>query len=186
MNKAFRKSLVALMASTAAGVFCQAAQAQSSEVYAAVGTDGVGAGYGYALNSMFGVRGEVDGFSLSHNFSSGGVNYNGTFSMVHGAVYGDFFPMPSVFPIRLTVGALIGDDELDGTASGATYSFNGVTVPTNGESVRATLKYPEVRPYLGFGFGHHLGARGFSVAFDAGVAYGKPSVSLDVPSNVAA
>jgi hypothetical protein len=109
--------------------------------------------------------------------------------MVHGALFGDFFPAPSLVPFRFTAGVLVGSDGLSGDAMSmsGTYTVNGVTVPTNGEAIHAKLKYPTVRPYVGIGFGHTaLAKKGFSVAFDAGVAYGKPSVSFDVPADIAA
>lgn len=166
----------------------QAAHAQSNEVYGGIGTDGIGVGYGFSPNTRFTVRGEVSGFGLSHSFSAGDLDYDGTLKLIHGAVYGDFFPIPSIVPLHLTAGLLIGDDELKGDATSAngTYTFNGQTVSANGETVHASIKYPAVRPYLGFGFGHHLSAKGFSVAFDAGVAFGKPRVSFDVPADIAA
>ncbi|WP_051229352.1 hypothetical protein [Paludibacterium yongneupense] len=39
------------------------------------------------------------------------------------------------------------------------------------------MKFPTVRPYLGFGFGH-TPRKGLGFYSDLGVAYGKPSVDL--------
>lgn len=61
-----------------------------------------------------------------------------------------------------------------------------MTVPTNSESIHAKARFPTVRPYLGAGFGHNAVKRGLSVTFDAGVAYGKPHVDLDVPADIVA
>jgi hypothetical protein len=182
------KTLVAALLVGSAAIGATAAHAQSVEVYGGAGTDGIGAGLGYSFNRYTNVRAEIDGFSLSHDFSAGDLHYDANLKLIHGALLGDFFPAPSVFPIRLTAGVLVGGDNLNGTATGVggTYTINGVTVPSNGESINAELKYPAVRPYLGFGFGHNPSKKGLSVAFDAGVAFGKPSVSFDVPANVAA
>ncbi|BCF95363.1 hypothetical protein [Paraburkholderia largidicola] len=163
------------------------AHAQSAEVYGSVGTEGIGAGLGYSFNRYTNVRAEVDGFALSHDFTAGDLSYDGKVKLLHGALLGDFFPAPAVFPIRLTAGILVGDDRVDATASSmnGTYTLNGVTVPAGGETINARLRFPTVRPYLGFGFGHNPSTKGLSVAFDAGVAFGKPRVSFDVPANIA-
>ncbi|MBN3815205.1 hypothetical protein G3N57_00655 [Paraburkholderia sp. Se-20369] len=171
-----------------AGVGAGIAHAQSNEAYAGVGSDGFGVGYGYSFSRYGNVRAEVDGFGLSHGFTGGDIHYDGSVKLVHGAVFGDFFPAPSVVPFRFTAGLLIGGDNFSGdaTSMSGTYTLNGVAVPANGETIHAKLKYPAVRPYVGIGFGHTaLAKKGFSVAFDAGVAYGKPTVSFDVPTNIA-
>jgi hypothetical protein len=164
------------------------AQAYHNEVYGAVGTEGIGAGYGYGINDHFGVRAEVDGFGVSHSFSAGDLDYDGTLRLTHGALLADFFPVPqSYVPVRLTAGILVGDDQLSGdaTSMNGTYTLNGATVSANGESINVKLKFPTVRPYVGLGFGHNPTAKkGFSMACDAGVAIGKPSVSFNVPSDI--
>lgn len=162
--------------------------AQSAEVYGGIGTDGMGAGVGYAFNGSTNVRAEIDGFSLSRNFTAGDLHYAANLKLLHGALLGDFFPAPSTFPIRLTAGILIGGDRVSGTATGTngTYTINGVTVPDGGQSIHARLRPPTVRPYLGLGFGHNPNTKGLSAAFDAGVAFGRPRVSFDVPANIVA
>jgi len=187
MQKNFNKIIAAVVVSVAA-IGGNAAYAQSAEVYGGVGTDGIGAGLGYSFNRYTNVRAEVDGFSLSHGFTAGDLHYDAKLKLIHGALLGDFFPAPAVFPIRLTAGILVGGDNVDGTATSmnGTYTINGVTVPSGGESINARLRFPTVRPYVGVGFGHNPNKKGLSVAFDAGVAFGKPHVSFDVPANVVA
>lgn len=184
-----KKILAVLSTLLIAGVASTAAHAQSrNEVYGSVGTEGVGLGYGYGINQNFGARVELNGFSYSHGFNAGDLHYDGSLRLIHGSLLGDYFPAPSFFPIRLTAGVLIGSDQLSGdaTISQGTYTINGVTVPSQGETIHASLKFPTVRPYVGFGFGHNPNAKkGLSMAFDAGVAIGKPSVSFDVPQNIA-
>ena len=58
--------------------------------------------------------------------------------------------------------------------------------PTAGETISAKLKWPPVRPYLGIGCGHNPVAKpGFSFAADIGVVFGKPSLSFNVPEDLA-
>jgi hypothetical protein len=189
MKKKCANLLAVLTTVALAGLGSTAAHAQSSqEVYGSVGTEGIGLGYGIGFDQYLNVRAEVDGFELSHNFSAGGLQYNADLKLIHGALLGDVFPMPSIVPIRLTAGIIVGDDQVSGTATSmnGTYTLNGVTVPANGQSIQAQLRFPAVRPYVGIGFGHNPSTRGLSVAFDAGVAFGKPSVSFNVPAGIAA
>lgn len=192
MKKAIRKSLSILAVSAVAGLASHAALAQqSNSVYLGAGTDGIGVGYGRGINQYLGLRGEVSGFGLSHNFTGDNLTYDAHLRLVHGAAFADFFPIPHAYvPLHLTAGLLVGGDQISGDAiaQGGTYTINGATVvATPGESVSARLKWPVVRPYLGIGFGHNpIGKKGFSAAFDLGVAFGKPSVDFNVPSDIAA
>jgi hypothetical protein len=173
----------------AAFAACSGSIAHASEVYGQVGTEGVGLGYGYSFASMANVRAEFNGFSFSHGFNAGDLHYDGTIKLYHGGLYGDFFPAPSVVPFRVTAGLLIGGDEFDGTASpiGGTITINGTAYAAQGEQVQAKVTLPTVRPYIGIGFGHSpIAKKGFSMFFDAGVAYGRPHVELDVPANIVA
>jgi hypothetical protein len=163
--------------------------AVADEVYGQIGTEGGGIGYGHAFGSLANVRAEFNGVSFSHSFNSGGLHYDGTATLAHAGLYGDFFPAPSVVPFRFTAGVLIGGDNVDAdaTSMSGTYTINGVAYPTLGESIHARAKYPVVRPYLGIGFGHSpLATKGFSMFVDAGVAYGKPKVDFDVPADIVA
>ncbi|RZT41909.1 hypothetical protein [Cupriavidus agavae] len=159
------------------------------EVYAGIGTEGVGAGFAYALDDHFNARAEINGFALSRNFSSGDLNFDARAKLLHGGLYADWFPAPASVPFRLVAGVLVGDDRVNATASSAngTYDINGVVVPANGETVTARVRFPTARPYLGIGFGHTPnGKAGFSMYFDLGVAYGRPRVDLNVPASLAA
>ncbi|AXL53751.1 hypothetical protein DSC91_007353 [Paraburkholderia caffeinilytica] len=163
--------------------------AQSNEVYGQVGTEGIGIGYSYVLGALDNVRAELNGCSISHDFNSGGLHYDGKVNLAHGGIYGDFFLASNPVSFRLTAGVLIGTDNIDATANSlsGTYTINGIAYPTLGQSIHAKAIFPVLRPYLGIGLGHTLTAqKGFSMFFDAGVAYGKPHVDLEVPADILA
>jgi hypothetical protein len=171
----------------AAGLLCAVGTAaQAHEIYGAIGTDGIGVGYAYSVTSFANVRGEFDGFSLTHSFTSGDVNYDAKLNLYHGGLFVDLFPAASVVPFHFTAGMLIGGDNIDANANpmSGTYSINGVTVNANGETIHAKAKFPTVRPYVGFGFGHGTQSKGLSASFDAGVAFGRPHVDYDVPADI--
>ncbi|NYI01379.1 hypothetical protein [Cupriavidus plantarum] len=163
--------------------------AHAHEIYAGIGTEGVGAGFAYALDDRFNARAEINGFALSRSFTAGDLSYDARATLLHGGLYADWFPAPQTAPFRFVIGALIGDDHVNATATSTngTYNINGVVVAANGETVTARARYPTVRPYLGIGFGHTPnGKPGFGMYFDAGVTYGRPRVSLNVPDSIAA
>ena len=162
--------------------------AHAVEVYGGVGTEGITGGVGYSFESHDNFRVEFSGFSLSHSFNAGDLHYDGNLKLAHAGLYVDAFPLPSFVGFRVTTGLLIGSDSLSGDAQSmnGTYTLNGVTVPANGETITAKAKLPTVRPYLGIGYGHNPLNKGLSVAFDAGVAFGKPHVDFNVPADIAA
>lgn len=183
MNKTWALAVSSLMLLASAG-------AHAREVYGDIGTEGVGIGYAQPLSSKTNVRVEVNGFRLSRSFSAGDIQYDGTARLIHAGIYGDFFPAPSYIPFRLTTGFLVGGDEIDATATSlnnfgysAAHLPPGMTLPSG--SIHATAHFPAVRPYLGIGFGHSpVAKRGFSASFDAGVAYGRPHYSYEVPAGL--
>jgi hypothetical protein len=180
-----------LLAACLAGLAALSAPAlaQAHEIYGQVGTEGVGMGFGEPLGTHFTGRGEVNGLAFSHSFSTDDLNYDAKAKLLHGGIYFDFFPAPQSVPFRLTAGVLLGSDTIDADATSAsgTYTINGVQVSTLGESIHAKARFPAVRPYVGIGFGHTpVATKGFSMFFDAGVAYGRPKVDFDVPANIVA
>ncbi|KVP98193.1 hypothetical protein WJ96_06365 [Burkholderia ubonensis] len=171
---------VALFALTAV----QAAHAH--EIYSTVGTEGVGLGYGYSLSKSTDVRADFNFFRLSHSGTSGDLMYSGTAQLAHAGVYADWFPLSSVSGLRLTVGVLVGNDNVQAQFSppGGVISVDGYSVSTNGKTIHAKASLPKVSPYLGIGYGHNSAKKGFSFIADAGIAFGKASVTFDVPSEL--
>ncbi|SAK45438.1 hypothetical protein AWB79_00987 [Caballeronia hypogeia] len=181
-----KKSLAAL--AVAIGVLV-APLSHAREIYGQLGTEGLGIGYAEPFGIRDNVRAEFNGLKFSHGFDAGGLHYDGTVNLYHGGFYFDFFPAPGTVGFRITAGALIGGDRIDATATSqnGTYTINGVPYPTFGQNIHAKATFPTVRPYLGIGFGHTPTAqKGFSAFFDAGVAYGRPRVELDVPADIVA
>jgi len=181
------KKQLALAIIGVAAMFASAAQA--NEIYGQVGTEGAGIGFAYALNARVNARTEVDGFSFSHNFDAGGIRYDARIKLLHTGEYIDFFPAPTVAPVRLTVGVLTGNDTIDGTATGlnGSVNINGTSYAAAGESIHAKATFPTVRPYVGIGLGHTPTAqKGFSMFADVGVAFGRPHLDYDVPADIVA
>jgi hypothetical protein len=175
----------AILGAVALALSAVATVASAGEIYAGVGTQGGVVGAGTSINSVLSARGEFNYLNYNDNYSSDNVNYNAKLKYQNGGVYLDFHPFSN--GLRLTAGALVGNDKLDGTANSSqgTYTINGNSYSAAGQSLNATLTFPTVRPYIGIGYGHTQSA-GLGFYADLGVAYGKPSVNLNASSGLAA
>ena len=125
------------------------------------------------------VRLEIDVLRYSSSFTTSGIDYDTRFKTTNAGVYLDGFVYGGA---RVSAGALIGSRKLHGTATGlgSTVKFNGVPYPVSpGDALDFDAKFPTVTPYLGLGYGHR-GDAGSGLHFyaDAGVAYGRPKVTL--------
>jgi hypothetical protein len=153
--------------------------ASAQEIFLQGGTLGVGLGAAMSINSAFGVHADFSAINFSHNFTVGGNLYDDDVRLRQGGIYGDFFPW-ATSGFRLTAGARFTDDHVTGTSvpSNGTYQFKGTVYPAYpGEYATAQVSYPTVMPYLGVGYGHQPGAKGFGFLADLGVAYGIPKVT---------
>lgn len=175
----------------ALAVLLATTSAHAREIYADVGTEGVGVGYAQPLGTRDNLRVELSGFKLSRSFSAGDMKYDGRARLAHVGIYGDFFPAPTILPFRLTAGLLVGSDQIDADATQlntAEYASSlppGVSLSSLSQPIHATMRLPAVRPYIGIGFGHTpVARRGFSAFLDAGVAFGRPHYSYDVPAEL--
>lgn len=184
------KSLIgALGLAVAATAFSGAVSAQ--EVYGKAGILGVGAGYAYGVNERFTLRGDITTIgSYSRNGTSDNLDYRGKLRSNVATVYGDWFPFNNGF--RLSLGLGFRDTRL--TAHGKANSANqltiGDTTVTVGpdDTVDAKVKWPNVAPYLGIGWGHNVNQRkgGWGFVADAGIYIGKPKSSIDVSDTLRA
>jgi hypothetical protein len=162
------------------------------ELYGHGGVEGAGLGAGIGLADAIagapdwiGLRADLNATpTIHHRFSAGGLDYDGAIRLRSADLYVDVFPFHAsggaLSAFRLTAGALVNDDRVDGDASfengSATYHGRPIAIP--GPVAHGSVRYPAVMPYLGIGFGHKPSTRGWSVFGDAGVVYGNPRASL--------
>lgn len=162
--------------------------AMAQEVYGQIGSEGLGLGYTKHLNKLFNARGELNHFSMSYTTDSGDNSYKGRLKLGGLALLGDYFPLQS--PFRLTAGVVANKGELSATATPAvgTYTFNGVAyAATSSDKVSGKIKFGDVSPYLGIGYGHASGDKpGFSFFADVGVIFQRPAAELSVQGNIRA
>ncbi len=161
-----------------------ACNANAQEAYLTGGTLGVGPGVAIAFGSHFGLRADVEGMGFDTSVSVDGGRYEGRVKLLQGGLYGDLFPFASS-GFRLSAGVLINGDSFDGHAvpnALGNYVIGNTYVPAVGPAPKASVTPPRAMPYIGLGYGHHRTERGFGLAVDIGVAYGRPHVDYNVPS----
>lgn len=160
--------------------------AMAGEVYGQIGTEGLGVGYSQAVAEQVGIRGEFNYASVSHTQNSGDLTYDGKLKLGGAAILADYFPFSGTF--HVTGGAIINQGKLTGvaTSNGGVYTINDKPyVATSGDSVTANVKFGNVNPYLGVGFGHAKNNKGLSFFSDIGVIFQKPTSSVNVSGNLA-
>lgn len=166
---------------------CMTLPAKSSnakDVYLTGGTLGVGPGVALDLGPHFGLRADVEGLGFNTSVSVDGGRYEGRVKLLQGGLYGDLFPFASS-GFRLSAGVLINGDSFDAHAvpnALGNYVIGNTYVPAVGPAPQASVTPPGAMPYIGLGYGHHRSGRGFGLAVDLGVAYGRPHVDYSVPS----
>lgn len=158
--------------------------AAGAEIYGGAASTGAEFGVAQAVSSSFTVRVEGNALSYRTHFTTDGIDYDARLKSGNAAAYLDGFVVGNV---RVTGGALIGSRRFRGTATslGSTVVINGVSYPVSaGDALDFDARFPTVTPYLGIGLGHRTG-RGLQVYADAGVAYGRPKVTLSPTASLA-
>ncbi len=153
-----------------------------------VGFLGVGGEVAVAIARHFNVRGGFNFLSVGHNFSTDGINYNGTLALRSGEAHLDWFPFKS---FHVSPGMLLyNGNNLHATVSvpgGQSFTLNGdsymsdVADPVGGTG-QMDFGY-KVAPTLLVGFGNMVPRNGkhFGFTFDIGAAYqGAPKTVLNL------
>lgn len=174
-----RHSFLCCLMAAAGSLAAGAAWADNNSFYASGGTTGAAGGYARAISRHMGARIEVNALDYDLTFRSDDARYDATVRMDTLGAFVDYFPSPHG-RFRITVGALSGDRRVDlvGTRDSGTVTINGEQYDAAGEHMTGTIEWPVAAPYVGVGFGHRRGARGFSFIADLGVIYGNPEVTL--------
>jgi hypothetical protein len=166
------------IALAAAIALVPAAQAQS--LTARAGSNGLGSEIGVGLGSMFGVRANLLGGSLSRDEIRSSIHYEGTLKLSNGSLLMDVHPFAGRF--RLSAGAVINNNRLDanGRADGGTIDINGVSYPADAVgTLQAGVRWDRANPYMGLGWGAAPQASpGFFFSADVGAFYMRPTATL--------
>lgn len=167
----------------ATSLFSQSASA--AEIYGGAGTTGAEVGVSARVHESITGRLEFNALSFTRRVTTNNIDYDAKLKASNAGAYLDYFVFGG---LRVTGGALIGNRNLHGTARsvGGTFKLGSVAYPAAAsDTLDFDAKFPTVTPYLGIGFGHHLAATGLRVYADAGVAYGRPKLTLSPSASLA-
>ncbi|MCL2644111.1 MAG: hypothetical protein FWD51_01460 [Betaproteobacteria bacterium] len=172
----------------AAALTCFSVPAVASDVSAAsvgvsgmVGTTGAGVHVSVPVLPTLNARFGMNYFSYNMNGSTSDVDYKYKLKLNTVDALADWHPLENGF--RVTAGVLWNGNKVDANAkaNGAgNYEINGNTyVATDAGELVGRIKFREIAPYLGIGWGSAPKAKGWSFSGDLGVIFqGSPSVSM--------
>jgi len=163
----------------AASLLSAAATASAGEVYAGIGLPGAMLGYAQPVSPSVTVRADIATLGrYDERRTEDGVPYDATIKAHRAGLFADWFVSGGGF--RLTGGVTFNDvkAELDARGDGTVWNIGGTSIVSSpGDRFNVTVEYPKVTPYVGIGYGHHAGDRGWGFVFDLGASIGKPKVS---------
>ena len=166
----------ALVAAFLGAMPLAATAGDAGTLYVQLGSNGLGLGYGLSVSQDFAVRGQYNAYKKTY---TGSVSDFGSTAVVTADIdlstfqmLADWYPGDSGF--RLTGGAVINNNKITFTATGAT-----VGTATN-QTANAEIKLSDSpSPYLGFGYSSRPKfAKGLGFVFDAGIMFQDPKVTL--------
>ncbi|MGV3740762.1 MAG: hypothetical protein ACO1NO_00445 [Burkholderiaceae bacterium] len=151
--------------------------------YGSLGTQGVGAGVSVPLTDSSALRLELNGLSVSKDFTEGSIDYDGQLKNTSIAALYDWHFSP-VSSFRVTAGLVFNDGGLQarGTSSASgSYTVGGTTVSVGaGERIDAKADFRKISPYIGIGWSKAVKEKGLSFFGDIGAFYAKPQARLDL------
>lgn len=159
-----------------------AANAEMS-TYGSLGTQGVGTGVSIPVTGTSALRLELNGLSITRDFSEGSIDYDGKLKNNSvAALYDWHFSPASSF--RATAGLVFNDGgiQASGTsASGGSYTIGDRTVSAAaGERVNVDAEFRKISPYIGIGWSKAAKEKGVSFFGDIGAFYAKPNARLSL------
>lgn len=168
-----------------AGLFATAAQA--GELYTGIGLPGVGIGYAQPLSERFTLRGDLYTLgSRSKSTVEEGIAYDGDYKLHRGALLADWFPFAGSF--RISAGAAFNSYRitLDASGAGGSITIGDRTYTTTAaDGLKVQIQFPKTTPYVGFGWGHHMGS-GWRFSADVGAAIGRAKLTATPRGQLAA
>jgi hypothetical protein len=181
-HKPWAQACIALSLSLA----CAGAWAQPKvAIFGSLGT-GVAVGAATPLTDTLNLRTDITFGSISRDFSTDTVDYDGDFKLRNFGMYGDWKPFRGVFRTSLGLVYSRTRAQLVGEPRGGTFTIGNATVAAAGESITATARMPRLRPYVGIGWGlADLSTSGFTWGLDLGVIIGRPRSELRVTPGLA-
>lgn len=173
-----RKVLIAAAISVL--VFTATGYASSTSVALKAGTLGAGLEVERSLTDSIGARIGINYFTYDKDAVEDGIDYNIDLQLQSLSAMIDWHPFQGSF--RISVGALLNQNELDAKSKASTTYTIGNTTYTSAQitSLQAAVDFDDITPYAGLGWDTSYGKeKTFGFVCELGVVYqGSPNVNL--------
>jgi hypothetical protein len=146
-----------------------------------VGTLGVGGELNVAFSDYAGARIGYNAFKYTRNTTVSSINYDADAQLRTVSILGDWYPFAGGF--RASAGLMYNDNQAtyNGVPTGGTFLINGQPFQaTDVTSLKGTMSFGNVSPYLGIGWGNPVAKdKGWGMTTDIGVLFqGSPNTTL--------
>lgn len=162
-----------------AAALLAATSAFAGDVYVGAGLPGIQLGYAQPVSDSLSLRADFSTLGrLNRTRSEDNLDYDGKIKADRLGLFADWFFAGNWRAVGgLTFNKARAD--LRGSGNGGNITIGNTTYAAGpNEGFDVVAKFPRTMPYLGIGYGRHAQAeKGWSVAFDLGLAIGKPKVS---------
>lgn len=170
-------------------IACAPAAAQDIAPYIQGGISGFGGGISFGTGTPLRIRADLyHGISRSVDQTESGIRYTGRVKYSESGLYLDWYPTQSKF--RLSGGVFLNSSKINLDANpgpGFSADINGRLYSLGaGDQVSVTVKYPSVMPYIGVGWGMGSSDKGWAFVADVGMAFGRPTTTLDASASLRA
>jgi hypothetical protein len=162
-----------------AAALLAATSAFAGDVYVGAGLPGLQFGYAQPVSDSVSLRADLSSLGhLNRTRNETNLTYDAKLKADRLGFFADWFFAGQ----WRAVGGLTFNNaraDLRGSGNGSNVTIGNTTYPAGpNEGFDVVAKFPRTMPYLGIGYGRHAQAeKGWSVAFDLGLAIGKPRVS---------
>lgn len=147
-----------------------------------IGTLGLGAELNLGISENINARFGVNGYTYKYNANSSSVNYDFSLQLQTVSAIADWYPFSGGF--RTSGGLYYNNNKfsLAGKPTGGNFIINSTTYSstTQVSSLKATMTFNTVAPYLGIGWGNPVAKdKGWGLVTDVGVVFqGSPKIDL--------
>ena len=147
-----------------------------------IGSLGLGVNLSLPVNKDVSIRANINKFTYSLNKKYRKVDFAGDLSLLNAGLLVDYFPTNKFF--RLTAGAYLNKNKVSGsskfTKSVTVKIYNIKRTFTDNVTINTEVKFNNISPYVGIGFGNNIQKKGWNTTLDVGMMYqGLPKITFD-------
>ena len=150
-----------------------------------IGSLGIGMNLSLPINDNISLRANINKFKYNLNKKYRKVNFIGDLNLFNSGLLVDYFPTNNIF--RLTAGGYLNKNKLSGiskfTKSVTINVYNIKRTFTDKVTINTEVKFNNISPYFGIGFGNNIQHKGWNTTLDVGFFYqGLPKITFETIS----